>query len=195
MGVHHAVNHPGRILGGGDNAGIDAVDQAVYHVRCHLIADVADEQGHRDSGDRVAQPQAKRDRDQADQRPERGQRIKPGMPCVGKEGRRVDAPADNELVPGDYLIADNAQGGPEDPPSDMAGRPVLDQLPDALIAGERRASPDHHGDADARQVLGPVQAIWISFSRRLPRYPEPDEDHRTSRHVRQVMDCVTQQAN
>jgi hypothetical protein len=60
------------------------------------------------------------------------------MPGVRKAGCRVNAPADNELVPGHDLIADNAQGGPEDPPPDMAGGAVLDQLLERDDAGRRQ---------------------------------------------------------
>ena len=112
-------------------------------------------------------------RDQPGQRPGRGQRVEPGVPGVGDQRGRVDAPADDELVPGDDLVADNADRGPGDARAHVRGVAVLEELADALIPGERRAGPDDHRDPDPGQVLGPFQAVGIALGggRRDSRKP------------------------
>src|SRR5450631_281468 len=65
-----------------------------------------------------------------------GQRVQPGVPGIGAERGGIDAPADQQLVAGHHLIADDAQGRPGDARADVGRRTVLDQLADALEAGD-----------------------------------------------------------
>jgi hypothetical protein len=67
VGVHDSRYRSGGGLGRGDDSRVDAVGQALHDILGHLVADVADEQGHRDARDRVAEPEARRHRDQSDQ--------------------------------------------------------------------------------------------------------------------------------
>jgi len=80
---------------------------------------------------------------------------------VGDQRRGVDALADPQLVPGDGLVADDAQYRPRDARLDMDVVPVLDELTDALEPGEGGAGPDDHGDADPGQVLGAFQPVGV----------------------------------
>ena len=64
------------------------------------------------------------------------------MPGVGDQRGRVDAPADDEFVPGHDLVARNADRGARDAPAQVRGGAVVDELADALIPGECRAGPD-----------------------------------------------------
>src|SRR5579863_1676520 len=66
------------------------------------------------------------------------------------------------------------QGGRADPPA------VLDELADARIPGERRAGPDHDGDADAGQVLGPFQVVGVTLGGGPAGQPEAEEHHRAA---------------
>jgi hypothetical protein len=95
------------------------------------------------------------------------------MPGIGDQRGRVDAPAHHQLVPGHYLVTDDAQHRIGDPRADMRRVAMLRQLADALPAGEHCAGPDHHGNPDSGQVLGPLQAVWVTLSGRPPRQPEP----------------------
>ena len=81
--------------------------------------------------------------------------------------------AHDQLVPGDHLVADDADGRPGDTPADMGRVAVFDELADALGPGEDRAGPDDHRDPDPGQVLGPFQAIGIVLGRRAPDSRKP----------------------
>ena len=115
------------------------------------------------------------------------------MPGVGDQRRRVDAPAHDELVPGHDLVADDAECRAGDAGADVGRVAVLDQLADALEPGERGAGPDHHGDPDPGQVLGPFQAVGVPLGRRPARQPEAQEHHGAGRDVGQVVDRVSEQ--
>ena len=62
-----------------DVLGLDAVHQVVQHVACHPVADVGDEGGDGEPGDRVAERKAERDRDEPDQGAARGDGVEPGV--------------------------------------------------------------------------------------------------------------------
>src|SRR5450755_5099530 len=79
----------------------------------------------------------------------------------------------DELVPGDDLIPDDAQGRAEDAQRGMTGGAMRQELTDALVPGERRAGPDDQRNPDPGQILGPVQAVGIPLSRPSPRQAEP----------------------
>jgi len=96
------------------------------------------------------------------------------------------------FVPGDDLVADDAQRGAGDAEGDVAGGTVAGELADALVPGERGAGPDDHGDADPGQVIGAVQAIGVALGRPGAGYPEAEEHHGAGRHVGQVVDRVQQ---
>src|ERR1039457_1036423 len=69
--AHGGRPYPGhccrRVLGGVQVAGVQAVHQPGEHVLGHVIADVADEYGDREPGDRVAPPVPRRDEGQPGQ--------------------------------------------------------------------------------------------------------------------------------
>jgi hypothetical protein len=115
------------------------------------------------------------------------------MPGVGDQRRGVDSLAYRELVPGHYLVTDDAEHGPGDPRSDVGGAAVLEQLANALESGERGAGPDDHGNTDPGQVLGPLQPVRILLRGRPAGQPEAQEHHRAGGHVRQIVDRISQQ--
>jgi hypothetical protein len=99
------------------------------------------------------------------------------MPGVGDQGGGVDAPADRELVPGNELVADDADNGTCDACPDEGCVAVLDQLADALITSEGSAGSDDKGDTDSGQVLGAFEPVGILLRWRSPGQPEPKEHH------------------
>jgi hypothetical protein len=48
------------------------------------------------------------------------------VPGVGDQGRGSDASPDGQLVPGDGLVAEDADGRAGDAPADIGGVPVLE---------------------------------------------------------------------
>jgi len=103
------------------------------------------------------------------------------VPGIADQRRRADAPARNELVTGDDLVPDDAQGRADNAQRDMAGGAVLQQFPEALVPGERRAGPDDDRDSCPGQVLGPVQAIGVPPGR-------PFRDSRNPRNATALVD-------
>ena len=99
----------------------------------------------------------------------------------------------DELVPGDDLVPDDAQGRAGDAEGDVGGAAVVDELADALVPGEAGAGPDDDGDPDPGEVLGPVQAVGIPLRRPPAREAEAQEDHGAGRDVGQVVDRVAEQ--
>src|SRR5580693_4732779 len=101
--------------------------------------------------------------------------------------RRSASPSDplagRQLVARHHLVTYDAQCRSGDPRPDVRGPAMLDELVDALEPGERGAGPDHHGDADPGEVLGPLKPVRILLGRRSARQPEPQEHHRAGRHV------------
>jgi hypothetical protein len=96
--------------------------------------------GDRQPGDRVTPRLAGSDGDQPGQCPGGRQRIKPGMPGIGDQRGRLDAPAD-ELVTGHRQVADDADDRPGDARADVRGGAVREELADALIGRKRGAGP------------------------------------------------------
>jgi hypothetical protein len=85
------------------------------------------------------------------------------VPGVGDQRGRVDPPADDEFVPGNDLVTQNADRGTRDAHAQVRGRAVVDELADALIPGECRAGPDDYRDPDPGQILGALQAVRIAL--------------------------------
>src|SRR5690242_17957572 len=153
MRVDDTRHRPRGCFGCGNNTRVHAVGQAVDDIAGDLVADMADECGDHEPGYRVAPGLSGSYGDQADERPGRGEGVQPGMPGIGDERGGSDALADDQFVPGDDLVADDADDCPGDTRADVGGVTVLDEFADALIPGEGGAGPDDHGDPDAGQVL------------------------------------------
>ena len=124
-------------------------------------------------GYRVAPGLPDRYSDQAHERPGRGEGVQPGMPGIGDERGGSDALADHQLVPGDDLVADDADDCPSDTHREVGGVAVVDELSDTLVSGKGSAGPDDQGDSDTGQVLGPFQAIGVALGRQAPGQPNP----------------------
>jgi hypothetical protein len=115
------------------------------------------------------------------------------MPGIGDQRGRVDAPADDQLVPGHGQVPSDADNSSGHTRAKVRGGRMRDELADALAPGERRTGPDDKGDPDSGQVFGAFQAVGVTLGGRPPRQPEPEEDHRAGRDVREVMDRVAEQ--
>src|SRR4051794_28263336 len=101
--------------------------------------------------------------------------------------------SDVQLVAGDELVSQDADQRRGDTPADVSGRPVLQQLAKALHAGEGGARPNDNRDPDAGQVLGPLQAVWVPFTRSASGHPEADEYDETGGDIGQVVQRVSEE--
>ena len=118
-------------LGRSDHARVHAVGQAVDDIAGDLVADMADERGDHEPGDRV--PQGAREPPRSGRRAPRPRKgIQPGMPGISDERGGADALADDQFVPGDDLVAGDADDGPGDTSGDMGGVAMVDELAEAL---------------------------------------------------------------
>lgn len=159
----------------------------------HLPADVADEPGDDDPGDRVGPAPAERHADQTQHRPGRRECVQPRMLGVGHHGCRPNSPVYHQFVAGHQLVADDPDDRGGDAPADVSGAAVPQQFGDALEAGDHGAAPDHQGHPDAGQVLGAFVAVGVALGRELARRAEADEHQGAGRDVGQVVQRIAEQ--
>jgi hypothetical protein len=70
----------------------------------------------------------------------------------------LDAPTHGQLVAGHKLVADDADDGGTDAPSQMMGRTAVYQLLYALDACDECASPNDDGDTDPCNVFRALES-------------------------------------
>jgi hypothetical protein len=61
--------------------------------------------------------------------------------------------------------------------------------------GKHRARPDHQGDTQPGQVLGPLPAVGVAGAGRAFGETKPDEHHRRGAHVGEVVEGVAEQTD
>lgn len=117
------------------------------------------------------------------------------MAGIGDQCRRLDLCPGAKLVAGHDTIRGDADNGTDHARAEMTGRAVMGEFVEAFDTGEDRARPNHHRDRESGHVLGPVVAVRERVRARTLREPEPGEQHHACRHVRQVVQRITQQAD
>jgi hypothetical protein len=152
-------------------------------------------QGDREPGYGVGHPLSQGHSDQTGERSRRRDGVQPGVARIDEKRSALDRPAHAQLVSGDQLIADDADGRGEHPQGEVGRASARHQLVVRLPPGESGARPDGQQDNDAGKVLRPSVPGWVAGGGLLPGCPKSEVDAHRREDVPQVVKGVREQCD
>jgi hypothetical protein len=106
--------------------------------------------------------------------------------CLASANKVADWMRRPTVSSGDELVADHADDRRSHRKPEMGSVTMLDELVIADDGREHRARPNDKGNAETRQVLGPLEAVRMRRTCRSFGDSESEPHHRRGRYVREI---------
>ena len=191
--VEHAGRGPQRALRLVDQGRIDGIHEPPVNLAGCLAQHNDNRRRDEQADDRIGPVPAKRGTSRAQQHRQGSKPVRAGMQPVSDQGRRADLPADPDAVPGDQLVAGEADHR-RDANSDQARHRARMRKPcHRLVTSQHRRRGDDEHDHHPGQVLGPPVPVGITARGRAPPGDERDSQRHRRQRVSRIVQRVTEQ--